>query len=199
MHKQAGFQLIELVVALAMIGLFAALGLPDLLRASARDRVTLAAYEVAGVFRLARATAMRDGLNVGAKFVTAEDGTVSYTLYRDADGDGVRNDDIAAGIDPVMGPPHRLDHLGPGVGFGILAPPAPRDPGSPRRRLDRLDDPIRFNNSDIAAVSSLGGATPGTVYLTDHRSSLAAVRVLGASGRVRILVYDPENELWRRP
>ncbi|MCB1009629.1 MAG: hypothetical protein KDB94_12155, partial [Acidobacteria bacterium] len=81
--------------------------------------------------------------------------------------------------------------------FGFPAGRAPRDPGSPGRRLDRLDDPIRFNRSDIASFSPLAGATPGTVYLTDGERRLVAVRVTGRTGRVRILAYDVATETWR--
>ena len=75
--------------------------------------------------------------------------------------------------------------------------PPPADPGSPGRQLDRLDDPIRFNQSDLASFSPLGAATAGSVYLTDGRSRLAAVRVFNRTGKVRVLVYDPKERVWR--
>lgn len=74
---------------------------------------------------------------------------------------------------------------------------APTDPADPRRPLKGLDDPIRFGSSDLASFRPLGTASPGTAYLTDGRQNLAAVRVLGASGKVKVIVYDAGRQLWR--
>ena len=63
--------------------------------------------------------------------------------------------------------------------------------------MDRLDDPLRFNNSDIASFSSLGGSTPGSAYVTDGQSELAAARVLSTTGKVRVWVYERRADRWR--
>ena len=63
--------------------------------------------------------------------------------------------------------------------------------------MDRLDDPIRFNQSDLASFDPLGTATPGSLYLTDRRSLLAAVRVTSRTGRIRVLRYDSRARTWR--
>lgn len=194
-RSQEGFQLLELVVVLLIFALLATLVTPPLLRASADLRVRLAATELAGVLRRARALAVTRSANVAVKFRATADGRVTYTLYRDGDGDGVRNRDIDRGIDPPLGHPRRLAHMGASVGFGIPGQLRPRSPGS-RRRLGRLHDPIRFNRSDLASFSPLGSATPGSLYLTDGRDRLAVVRVFHRSGRVRILTYDPRTETW---
>lgn len=192
---EAGWTLIELLVALAVVGLLAALAAPPLLRAAGETRMRLAASEVATSMRLARAYAVRHGARVGLRFDTRGAGKVTWTLYRDGDGDGVRADDIAAGRDPVVREAP-LQRLGAGARFGFPPGRAPRDPGNPRRRLDRLDDPIRFNRSDMASFDPLGTATPGTVYLTDGREILVAVRVTDRTGRVRTMIYDYGSEVW---
>lgn len=194
---QRGVTLVETLVALALAALLLTLGLPHLVRAAGGVTLRLAADEVMGALRETRVVGLRLGAYVGAKFRTGEDGGVTYTLYRDGDGDGVRSADIDAGVDPPVGPPRRLAHFGAAARLGFPPGAAPRDPGSPGRRLDRLDDPIRFNRSDIASFSPLEGATPGTVYLTDGARRLVAVRVTGRTGRVRILAYDPDEESWR--
>ena len=68
---------------------------------------------------------------------------------------------------------------------------------NPRRRLDRLDDPIRFNRSDIASFNQIGRSTPGSLYLTDGRYLLSVVRLFGRTGKVKVMRYDPETEVWQ--
>ncbi|MEE8138909.1 MAG: GspH/FimT family pseudopilin [Thermoanaerobaculia bacterium] len=195
--RAAGFQMLEVVVILAIIGLVSTLGLPSLLRLTRSQRVGLAAAELVGVLRTARSQAIRYSSRVGVKFRVGDDGRVSFALYRDGDGDGVRTRDIASGVDPQVAPFRELAHLGRDVRFGFPPGPAPRDPGNPRRRLGRLDDPIRFNRSDLASFDPLGGSTPGSLYLTDGRYHLKVVRVFGYTGKVKVLSYDPGSETWR--
>jgi type II secretory pathway pseudopilin PulG len=191
-----GFQLAELTVVLAVLAFLATLGAPPLLRASGDLRLRLAADELVSVLRLARSWAVRHSANVAVKFRTDRDGTVTFTLYRDGDGDGVLNRDIDAGVDPQVEPPRRLSNLGRGFGFGFPPGAPPPDPGSPGHTLP-TSDPIRFNESDLASFSPFGTATPGSLYLTDGLRRLAVVRVANRAGSLRILTYDPERRVWR--
>ncbi len=197
MRVERGSGLLEMVVVLAIFASAITMAVPNLLRHSAGQRVRSAAAETVAVLRLARSSATRLNVKVGVKFIIGEDQVAYYRLYQDNDGDGVRSKDILAGIDTPIGAPQRMAHLGHRVGFGFPPGKPPRDPGNPRRRLDRLDDPIRFNRSDIASFGPIGTSTPGSLYLTDHRDHLVAVRLLGLTGRVRILIYDQETERWR--
>ena len=192
----AGFNLVEIVVVLAIAALLFSWSVPGLLSMSRRVRLEMAANEISSLMRLARSMAVRRNLNVALKFHLEPEGRVLYTLYRDGDGDGVLSRDIASGTDPPLGPPRELAHMGAHVQFGFPEGPAPRDPGNPHRRLDRLDDPIRFNRSDMASFGPLGTSTPGSVYLSDGLHSLVAVRVFGRTGKVEVLRYDVETELW---
>lgn len=194
--KEAGFQLVELLVLLLVLSIVAALGLPAAFSASAGSRVRLAAAELVTGLRMARSYAVRHNVNVGLKLVATAEGGVSYRLYRDGDGDGVRTRDILGGIDTPAGPERTMAVRGSRVGLGFPPGRPPRDPGDPRRRLARLDDPIRLGRSDIASFSALGTATPGTLYLTDRRHHLVAVRITSMTGRVKVLVYDREREVW---
>ena len=195
-ERDHGFQLLEAIVGAAIVLLTAGLLLPPLFRLADGRRVRLAAAELTGVLRQARSLAIRHSSHVGVKFLV-EDERVRWTLYRDGDGDGVLTRDIDSGVDPPLGLPQTLTHLGRHIRFGFPPGPPPRDPGDPRRRLRRLDDPIRFNRSDIASFGPLGGSTPGSLYVTDSIHHLAAVRVFGRSGKVKVLRWDALEDRWR--
>ena len=181
---------------MAIAVLMAALATPDALRLSSALRVRAVAAEVAGTLRAARSMAIREGTNTAVKFRTDEHGSVLHAVYKDGDGDGVRNSDIDSGVDPPVGPATPIRPPGRGVRFGFPPGKPPRDPSDPRRALTRLEDPIRFNRSDLASFNPLGGSTPGSVYLTDGRRQLTVVRLYGITGKVMTLDYDYDREEW---
>jgi type II secretory pathway pseudopilin PulG len=193
---QHGVQIIVLVVCLAVMSVLLSLAAPSLMEMSGNRRVHLAAQELQGTLRLARAWAVRYSANVAVKFDEDEQGFVTFGLYRDGDGDGVLNRDIKSGVDPEMAHPRRLLHLGSFVKFGFPPDRRVRDPGSPSHYLN-TKDPIRFNESDLASFGPLGTSTPGSLYVTDGKRRLAAVRVFGRTGKVKILTYDFEEEVWK--
>ena len=195
--QRPGFQLVQVVIVLAVLSLGWMLAVPPLLRWSSALRLRVAVAELVTTLRSARMAAATMGVKVGVKFRPRQSGRVTFTLHRDGDGDGVRSNDIADGTDPQIGPERQLVHVGAHVRLGFPPGVVPRDPGNPTRYLDRLEDPIRFNQSDIASFNALGRSTPGSLYLTDGRRGLSVIRLLAASGRVRVLTYDVGAEIWR--
>jgi competence protein ComEA len=196
LQRANGYQLVELVVALAMLAMTALLVVPPVLSMSAAVRVDLAAHELAAALYEARALARTRSTYVGLKLRT-QGGHVTFACYADGNNNGVRTAEIDRGVDRRLTPVRLFAYFGPHVSLGFPPGRAPRDPDEPRRRLDRLDDPIRFNGSDIASFGPLGTSTPGSFYVTDGRRQLVAVRVLGMTGRVRILRWDPDADAWR--
>jgi hypothetical protein len=192
-----GFSLFDLLATLAVVAIAVAMGLPELFRATEQTRLVLGAGEIASSLRLTRIYAMRHSANVAVKFATASDGVVTYALFRDGDGDGVRSADLASGTDPQVEPWRPLTQLGRGIGFGFPPGPLPPDPTSGRPIGGSRDDPIRFNSSDLASFSAAGTATPGSVYLTDGRRGLVLVRITNVSGRVRAMRWDRDRARWR--
>ena len=81
---------------------------------------------------------------------------------------------------------------------GILKGNRVPDPGDPGRPLDRLDDPIRFNSSDICSFSPTGESTPGSIYLWDGHDRMAVVRVFGRTAKVRTLYYRRGDREWKQ-
>lgn len=195
--RRAGYTLIEILAVLAIAGVALVLAIPSVTSWAGSVGVRVAAGEVAGRLHQARREAIHSQRFVAVKFRRDASGTTTTTLYRDGDGDGVRNDDIRVGVDPVVSPEQPLGHLGRVARFGFPPGPAPFEPGG-TTRLDRLDDPVRFNRSDLASFSPRGTGTPGSVYLTDGRRSLSVVRVTSRSGKIAVFSYDPHEEVWRR-
>jgi type II secretory pathway pseudopilin PulG len=196
MDRERGFQVGDLTVALAVFGLLVVIGVPQFQKLTAALRVRQAAAEVVAALRRAQSLAVRTNTEVAVRFDTANPKSITFTLYRDGDGDGVTSADIRTGVDPRISPPGRLESVGGEVRIGLPSRPV-RDPGDPSHYLDKTDDPVRFNRSDLASFGPLGTATPGSVYLTDGRAALAVVRVLGRTARVRVLAYDFAAEAWR--
>jgi prepilin-type N-terminal cleavage/methylation domain-containing protein len=193
-----GFSLIELLVVLLLVSMMALITVPPLLSASARLRVDLAARELSGILNRARSLAVLHSVHVGVRFHDERAaGRVTWACYRDGDADGVRNADIRSGVDTRITPVQQMLYVGGRVGFGFPPGQRPRDPGDPSRRLSGLDDPIRFNASDLASFDPLGGSTPGSLYLTDGRRELSVVRLWGRTGKVRILRWDVDADAWR--
>jgi len=192
-----GFTLIELLVVLAIAALTLAIGLPPLMSATTRVRLRLAAGELTSALRQARMRAVRQNAHVALRLTRTGDGAVTWALYADGDGDGVRTRDIRRGVDPQLQAPRRLRRIDGSIRPGFPPGPLPRDPADPHRRLHRRKDPLRFGRSDLVSFSPLGSSTSGTLYLTAGERWTAAVRVYGTTGKVKVLLYDAETEAWR--
>lgn len=188
-----GFSLVETVTVLAILLLVATASIPPILALAAGVRIRSAAQEVRVTLVAARHRAIRSGHRTAVRF--ERDGT-RYRLgvYEDGNGNGVRNEEIARGIDrPVGG----ADSWSRGdVTIGILRGEPIPDPSSPSHPLDP-DDPVRFNRSDLCSFSAVGESTPGSVYLTDHRRWVAAVRVYNRSAKIRSLYYRAGEGGWK--
>jgi hypothetical protein len=178
----------------AIVGTLAALAVPGAAHLQASVSVRSAAAEVSSAFTIARTYAVRRGVTVGLKFRKNGD-RYEWALYRDGNGNGIRTSEISRGIDPPVGlslPWSRHD-VRPGILKGIPVP----DPSHPGQALDGLDDPIRFNSSDICSFSPVGESTPGSVYLWDGRDRMAVVRVYGRSAKIRTLYYRRGEGAWK--
>jgi len=197
--RAAGFTLLELLAVMGILGVLLALSVPPLIRTSARLRVSLAAHEVAAALRQTRMRAVLENAHVAVRFthVGRGDDRVLWAIYADGDGDGVRTRDIRTGQDPLLDGPRLLRRFDTSVRPGFADGPNPRDPADPKRRLSRPHDPLRFGRSDLVSFGPLGTSTPGSLYLTDGVHWTAAVRVYGATGKIRVIVYDPDTETWR--
>ena len=189
----AGISAVGLLWTLAILATVVAAAAPGISNLEAVVCVRSAAAEVGAAIVRARATAISRGHNVGLKFRRNGD-RYEWTIYADGNGNGVRTVDITRGVDrPVASFGWSRNDVLPGILVGSRVP----DPGSAGAFLDRPDDPIRFNASDICSFSPIGESTPGSVYLWDGRDRMAVVRVYGRSGKLRTLYYRRGDRTWK--
>jgi len=184
--KRSGYSLIELLVAIAAIGVILTVTLPSLGEMNRRRELRAATAELRSIFREARSKAIASGHNVAVKFSLADD-EWQYAIFEDGDGDGVRNDDIASGDDPIVVPYRRVFGTQGHVKIG-LPPVAVRDPD--RGVVEPGDSPVRFNRSTLCSFSPLGGGTSGSIYLTEGTRA-AVLRMYGPTSRLRLLFLEP--------
>ena len=192
---RAGFSAVELVAVLAMLAAATAVAAPGAMRLRAALSVRSGAAQTSAAFLQARAYAIARGRHVGIKFRKNGD-RYEWALYVDGNGNGIRTADIQSGVDRPLGiafPWDRNDVM-PGILKGSRVP----DPADPGQALDRLDDPIRFNSSDICSFSPMGESTPGSVYLWDGHDRMAVVRVFGRTAKVRALYYGRGDREWKQ-
>jgi len=190
----AGFSAVEAIAALAILAAATAVAAPGAIRLRASLSVRSAAAQTGVAFLQARTQAIVRARNVGIKF-RKNGNRYEWALYVDGNGNGIRTADIESGVDRPLGiafPWNRSDVM-PGILTGNRVP----DPGNPGQALDRLDDPIRFNSSDICSFSPLGESTPGSVYLWDGHDRMAVVRVFGRTAKLRTLYYWRGDKEWK--
>jgi competence protein ComEA len=170
MSTQRGFQLVELVVVLALISMAALIVVPPVLSLSAPLRVDLAAHELRRA--LPRRARWRSGIapTSGIKFYPAA-GRVTYACYRDGDGDGVRSADIVAGVDPQVTPLRTVSHLGGRVGFGF----------PPGRRRAIPATPAAASTGSMTPSASTTPTSPRTARWARRRRALSTSPTAAAS------------------
>ena len=192
----AGYSLLELLTVLAIVGLMALVTLPAFgsLRRQAAMRAAIG--EVTWALRAARSSAIARSGHVAVKFQQLG-GVWHYAFIDDGDGDGVRNDDIKSGVDLRRGAWKELLDPQSIVRIGLPSYLV-RDPDT-GKPLPKNASAVRFNASTLCSFGPLGGGTAGSVFFTDSYERVAIVRVTGASGRIRALVYDRGTGTWGEP
>lgn len=175
---------------MAIAGTLAATALPQGLRALDDFRTRSAARYLAQRAIDARFAAIKRSTVTGLRFEAASP-DYRITSVVDGNGNGLRTIDIQRGIDRTLTPPERLDMHFSGVAFGILngVPDADGQPAAG-------SDGVRFGASKLLSMNPDGTASSGTLYLHGRDRTQYAVRVLGATGRVRVLKFDFVKGRW---
>lgn len=184
--------MLELVFVAGLMSTAAAAALPSVARSVDEARALGAARHLAGRLQDARLEAVKRSANTALRFTSTPDG-YAYAVYVDGNSDGVRQQDVDRGVDSQLRPGESLSSGFPHVDFGALDDlPSPDPGGSPPG-----NDPIRIGNTDLLTFTPIGTATPGSLYLRSRGGAQYVVRVLGETGRVRILRFDRASRRWR--
>ena len=186
----AGFSVAELLVALAVGGVLLAGALPAVGAGRAALAARAAARTVAASFREAAAAARVRQRTVAWEVDVAP---LRMRLVEDGDGDGVRRDDVDRGVDPVVSG-WRPVVDGPVAVEALVGCRCPEIDGG--ADLAPGDRGVRFGTSSFVSFAARGTSSSGTLYLTSRGGPAVAVRVLGATGRVRMLEYVERGAAW---
>jgi prepilin-type N-terminal cleavage/methylation domain-containing protein len=190
--RRNGFTLLELLTVVAIIGIIALVSMPAFSSYRRNASMKAEVAELRGIFRAVRSRAIARGQNAGVKF-TRVGNLWTYSLYDDTNGNGIRTADITKGVDRRYFGPSILMPQFNIAGIALLDKTI-RDPDGDK--LAPSDSAVQFGSSTICSFSPTGSGTPGTIYITDGAGQLCALRVYGASGRVRVLRYNAANNKW---
>ena len=189
-REDAGFSLLELLFAVSIAGTLTVIALPTAVGAMDDYRTRSAARYLAQQIALARAQAIDRAVYVGLKF-DAVGSDYSFTFVADGNGNGIRITDVQRGIDLALTSADVLGWHFAGVSFGIL-PGVPDADGHPANGPDG----VRVGTSRVLSMNPNGASSSGTLYVHGRDRQQYAVRVLGATGRVRLLRYDQSASRW---
>jgi type II secretory pathway pseudopilin PulG len=163
----AGYTLVELMFVAGLIVVLAGVAVPPLLAGLDRSRTHAAARFLAARMALARAAAVTRSATVALRFA-GEPPAVSIATVVDGNRNGIRTADIASGVDRPIAEPFTVEQLFPGVVIELA----------------------QVGAAGILSFTPVGTATSGTVYIRGRQGARFGVRVLGATGRARVLRYD---------
>jgi prepilin-type N-terminal cleavage/methylation domain-containing protein len=185
-----GFTILELLFVLAIAGTLTTLAVPQGWRALDDFRTRAAARHLAQRLADARLGAIKRSLAHGLRFETA---TPDYRISAVMDGNanGLRTADIQQGIDRTLTQPEMLGTHFPHVVFGLLEG-VPDADGQPANGTDG----VRVGVSKLLVMNPDGTSTSGTLYVHGRDRAQYAVRVLGVTGRVRVLAFDHVRRRW---
>jgi len=186
-----GYSMVELAVVVGLTVTTTAAALPRMLAGLDDARVAGAARYISARFYDTRIEAVTRSTEVAFRFTATDTGYV-YAVYADGNGNGVLARDIQNNVDRQLHAPERLSSQFSGVEFGTLPGLPAIEPGGPAPG----DDPVRFGASNMVSFSALGTSSSGTLYVRSRGNSQYAIRVVGATARVRIFRFDRRSRRW---
>jgi Tfp pilus assembly protein FimT len=189
---QDGAALIDIVVSVSFCLIMAAVAVPVVGGTLERERTVVGAQYLAGHLQRARIESLKRARAVAVRLEVVDDRT-QLRLYADGNGNGVLQRDIDRGTDVAL---TRLEWLDDQVRDISLRINQPVSEVSGSATLEPGDDPLRIGNTALLTFSPFGSATSGTLYVAAQRGPQMAIRIFGATGRVRVLMFDAQTRQW---
>jgi hypothetical protein len=187
---EAGTSLAEATVAAAIAVTLGAVSVPALSGQRDALRAAGAARHMAALVHATRAEALGRGVHVALVFQSSGQ-DVRFATFTDGNYDGIRLADIAAGIDRQVSAWARITDQFPSVTFGFVPGVTDPDSGS-----TLTGSPLKLGGSGVLSFGPAGSATSGTLYLRGSGTQQYAIRLLGATGRSRLLRYIFTERRW---
>lgn len=188
-----GAALIDIVVATSLIVVMTAIAVPVVGGTLERERTIVGARYLAGQLLRARLESLKRARAVAVR-LEVFGGRTQLRLFADGNGNGVLQRDIDRGIDLPLTPLAWLDDQARDLSLRVNQAITDVASGDP---IAAGEDPLRIGNTALLTFSPLGSATSGTLYVAAHRGPQIAIRVFGATGRVRVLMFDSRTREWR--
>lgn len=193
--NQRGWSVSEVLVVVWILGVVVAVVAGGADHAWRQAGTEAAARKVLGLLWKARSEAMVLGTASGLVFDDLGGERWRCRAVIDGDGDGILRSDIAAGTDRVFA---EIQPLRFGSGrLGILQNVRVPDPSGSGTLGGNLSDPVRAGRGNIITFTGDGTATPSTLYFCDGAEHMRAVRVYGATGRIRTMAWRVGWPGWR--
>jgi Tfp pilus assembly protein FimT len=186
-----GAALIDVIFTAGLIALVSSIAIPVLQASRQYDQARSASRFLAARLQHARTEALRRNATVAVRF--DPDDSNRFGVYVDGDGDGVLETDITRGVDRQIAAEARFSDYAEGMAFRINQDVLEPETGA---ALAAGADPLRLGRSTLVSFSPLGSATSGTLYLAAATGPQMAVRILGATSRMRVLRYDRSTRQW---
>jgi Type II transport protein GspH len=192
MTMSTGYSLVELTFALGLATTLSGVAIPSVLNGIDDYRTAGAVRYMATRIGRVRTEALARSANVALRFSTTPAG-VSYTTYVDGNGNGVKTLEIGQSIDWALGPAEHLSDNFTGVDFGVLPGLPPVDSGS----APPGTDPIKLGASNLLSFSPMGTSSTGSLYVLGRGTAQYVIRVMGATGRVHVLMFNVRTRQWK--
>ena len=192
MTEARGAALIDIIVATLLCFLMAAIAVPVIGGTLDRERTIVGAHYLAGQLQRARLESLKRARPVAVRVDVIGERT-QLRLFEDRNGNGVLQRDIDHGSDLPLTPMEWLDDQTRDMSLRINQNVTDV---SGVMTLEPGDDPLRIGNTSLLTFSPVGSATSGTLYVAAHRGPQMAIRVFGATGRVRVLMFDARTRQW---
>lgn len=187
-----GLTLLEALFVTALLVTLAGTAFPLVASQIDESRTFGAARYLAGRLNFARSEAVKRSAFVALRMEPADTG-YRFTFYVDGNRNGLRSRDVTRRVDLPIGLADRLSDKFAGVTFGVVDGVVAIDS---TQTMPAGSDPIRFGQTEFVSFNPDGSATAGTFYIRGRGRQQAAVRVLGITGRVRVLRFNFGTRRW---